>query len=415
MKSDLCIRAIRTTFGALVALGAHAALTATETPSATVDPTAAPTMFMGLDLAVPLEGKAVPILDVSDEEFVVAQGESAVRIPTKGRNLRIQINHALKLSDGAAMIEKLSATRSYTPPADPHRKFANAAGSAGAIEGDVGIASAGLRGSEMAYAVATAVINTGAYAPGAAAAQASAAAAINQAYSDIASSSLNAYSSQHQTSTYYAKLQEELAEENFDALDVEFTVSSPVPLSTPFVIVLLKYRERDQRPEETRTWVVSKALAPLDQQPRTVRFQQGGLPVGYILEDYQVHLFNKGQELATTVAPMRTVLTAEEAFQYRVVDYVSSHPNATLPAAPAAGQVSEGLRHHLTTKYSGHAVYVRVLPTGRTERAFADKACKQPLEDAELETMLSQVRFDPALEKGKPVRGLVMLVGKGSA
>lgn len=415
MNPRIRIHAILTTLGAAAALGATAARASSETHTPAPDPAVAHTMFMGLELAVPHQGRSARILDVSDNEIVVAEGDSAVRIPTKGRNIRIQIDHALKLSEGSATVEKLSATRSYTPKSDPYLKFANAAGSAGALEGDVGIASAGLRGAEMAYAAATGVINSGADAPGAAAAQATAAAAIDRAYVDIASTSQNAFSAQHQTSTYAIKLQEELAEENFDAVDVEFTVSSPVPLSTPFVVVLLKYREREQRPEETRTWVISKALAPLDQQPRRVRFQQGGLPIGYILEDYQVHLFNKGQEIATNVAPMRTLLTPEEAFQYRVVDYVSSHPNATLPAAPAAGQVSDALREHLIAKYAGHAVYVRVLPTGRADRAFSDKACKEPIDDAQLDALLSQVRFDPALEKGKPVRGLVMLVGKGSA
>jgi len=410
MKSATCIHTFVTFLGGAILL-ASAPVRAGTAPS---NPGLAPTMFMGLDLSIPHQGSSLTILDATDNELIISVDGATQRVPTSGRNVRLQFKHSLKLSDGAATIERLEAAPGYSPTNDPYRKFNRSAGVEGGVAAAMDQASAGLRGSEMAYAAATGVINSGAYAPGAEAAQAAAQAAMDASYAQMNQVGLSGMSAQNTTGTYDQQLREELAEENHDALDVAFEVSSPVPLSTPWIAVLLKYRNRDQPQAEPLTWIVTKALAPIGPQATRVRFKQTGLPVGFKMESYQIHLFNKGQEIATTEAPMRTTLTAEEAFQYRVIDYVTTHADATLPAAPAGGQVSDPLREHLTTRYANKPVYVRVLPTGRAERAFADKACKTPLEDVELDTLLSLMRFDPALEKGKPVKGVVMLVGRPS-
>ncbi len=401
--------------GALLLAASIARATTSPGPAATpVDPTAAHTMFMGLDLTVPYEGKNLPILDAGDDALIAANDGQQVRIPTSGRNVRLQVNHALKLSEGAATLEGLAAKPGYSLANDPFRKFESAAAGASSVGAAVDITTVGVRGAEITYAVTTGILNTGAYAPGAESAQKEALAIMTQATSDMVAASQAGGSDQYQAGAHAQKLNEELAEGNFDALDIEFTISSPEQLSAPWIAVLMKYRDRDRPQEDVKTWIVTKALAPIGSQATRVRFKQTGLPLGFRMESYQVHLYNKGVEIATTEAPMRTVISAEEAFQFRVVDYVTSHAEATLPAAPAEGQVSDTLRSHLTTQYANKPVYVRVLPTGRADGIYKDKACKTPVEDARLDSILSAVRFNPALEKGKPVRGVVMLVGKPS-
>ena len=414
MKNERRRYVLMSSLGGALLLAASIARAATSPgPSATpVDPTAAHTMFMGLDLTVPYEGRNLPILDAGDDALIVSNDGQQVRIPTSGRNVKLQVNHALKLSEGAATVEGLAAKPGYSLANDPFRKFESAAAGASSAGAAVDLTTVGVRGAEITYAVTTGIVNSGAYAPGAESAQQEALANMNQATSAMVAATQAGASDQYQAGTHAQRLNEELAEGNFDALDVEFTISSPEPLSTPWIAVLMKYRLRDLPNEEARTWIATKALAPIGQKATRVRFKQTGLPLGFRMEGYQVHLYNKGQEIATTEAPMRTVLSAEEAFQFRVVDYVSSHADATLPAAPATGQFSDTLHTHLTSNYPNKPVYVRVLPSGHAERVYSDKACKTPINDPKLDSILSLVRFNPALEKGKPVRGVVMLVGK---
>ena len=416
MKTAHRMHALTTVFGGALFLAASLAHAASipAADSAPADPGNSPTMFMGLDLSVPYQKKNLPIIDVSDDAMLVSSEAKLLRVPTSERNFRLHVKHTLKVSDGAATVDKLTIEPGFSPGKDPHRKFEAAAGGAGSVGAMVDLASVGMRGAEMAYAAASGIVNSGAFAPGAESAQAAASAAMEQATSSMVAATQSAFSDQFQTSTYAQKLQDELAEGNFDALDVAFTVTSPEELSAPWIAVLMKYRLRDRAQEDVKTWIVTKALAPIGPRTTQVRFKQTGLPVGFVLDSYQVHLYNKGVEIATTEAPMRTVVSAEEAFQFRVIDYISSHENATLPAAPADGEVSATLRTHLTTQYANKPVYVKVLPTGRAERAYSDKTCKTPLNDAELESILKVVRFNPALDKGKPVRGVVMLVGKPS-
>lgn len=413
MKSTPRVHAILPLLGGAILLASSPARATAPAPSAAAaEPAVEHTMFMGLDLSVPQDGKNLAILDVEDDAIVVSKGGQPLRIPTRERNVRLQINHALKLSDGAATIEKVIAEPGYSPATDPRRKFARSAGAEGGVGASMDMATAGLRGSEIAYAVNTGVINSGAFAPGAEAGAAAAQAAMDASVSAMDDVGQSGMGDQFSTASYAQQSQEELAEGNFDALNVEFAVSSPVPLSSPWIAVLVKYRERDKPQGEPLTWVATKALAPIGPAATKIRFQQTGLPVGFRMESYQVHLFNKGQEIATTVAPMRTVLSADEAFQYRVADYVGSHKDKTLPAEPAPGEMSGTLRERLMSRYPNKPVYVRVLPDGRSEGAFLDKACTKPVGDTDLEAMLARTRFNPALEKGKPVKGVVMLVGK---
>ena len=400
--------------GSLLLAASIACATTPEEPGAApANPATAHTMFMGLDLSVPYQEKNLPIIDVSDDSMVVSSETKLLRVPTSARNFRLNVKHTLKVSDGAATIGELKAEPGFSPATDPHRKFEAAAGGAGSVGAMIDLASVGMRGEEMAMAAAAGVATSEGQSP--TAAEGSAAGQnIERASRAMVAASDSAFSDQFQTGTHFQRLQEELAEGNYDALDVTFTISSPEALSAPWIAVLMRYRDRDRPQEDVKTWIMTKALAPIGPKTARVRFKQTGMPVGFLLEGYQVHLYNKGVEIATTEAPMRTVVSAEEAFQFRVIDYISSHENATLPAAPADGEVSATLRTHLTTQYANKPVYVKVLPTGRAERAYSDKTCKTPLNDAELESILKVVRFNPALDKGKPVRGVVMLVGKPS-
>ena len=147
-------------------------------------------------------------------------------------------------------------------------------------------------------------------------------------------------------------------------MEVTFEVSAEQPLASPYVVILAQYHELNAPPGTSRNWIYAKALEPIDSKPRKVRILQGGFPRGFELEKFQVHLYNRGQELATNVADKRVPLTRDEAFQYMLIDYVSSHKGASLPATPAMVKLPADFRTRLAGGQLAQIFFVKVSKDG---------------------------------------------------
>ena len=131
--------------------------------------------------------------------------------------------------------------------------------------------------------------------------------------------------------------------------------------------------------------------------------------MGYILESHHVYLFEEGEEIATDISRKRVPLTADEAFQYSVIEYVGAHKGQTLGATPAIERLPRQLRQQLMVGQLSDTYYVRVTKEGRVADAFRDAEGKQPLGNPQLEAVLKAVPFMPGLAAGKPVEQLVPL------
>ena len=136
---------------------------------------------------------------------------------------------------------------------------------------------------------------------------------------------------------------------------------------------------------------------------------QGGFPLGFVMDDFKVHLFDRGQELATNVADKRVPLTRDEAFLYLKIDYVSSHKEATLPPTAAMGKLPADLRSRLTSAQFAHTFFVKVSKDGLPGEVFLDEACAQKADDSYLLSVIRDIRFNPALDKGRAVDGVARL------
>ena len=201
----------------------------------------------------------------------------------------------------------------------------------------------------------------------------------------------------------------DLAKKLFDAVAVEFEISSATPLKQPFVVLIVRYREKEDDTGTARNMVYARALNEIGAKPQKIRILKGGLPPGYTLEKYQVHLYNAGREIASDVAPQRVPLTRDDAFAYMKIEYLSTHKGATLTTVPALGKLDKTVRSTLTEPQLNAAYFVKVTKDGLPVAAFTDEACSQPVETM-LGTVVNGVRFYPALEKGKPVEGVARLV-----
>jgi len=89
-----------------------------------------------------------------------------------------------------------------------------------------------------------------------------------------------------------------------------------------------------------------------------------------------------------------------------MIDYLSSHKDATRPAAAAFGEATADLRERLAAGEFSQPFFVKVDAEGSPQGAFADDACTKVIGDSYVESVLGDLLYAPALEKGKPVAGV---------
>jgi hypothetical protein len=200
-----------------------------------------------------------------------------------------------------------------------------------------------------------------------------------------------------------------LATSGLDAMDVEFDIRSAKSLHNPYVVTMTRFRPPGAKQGMVQNMVYAQSLHPIDEHLSHVHFVEEGFPFGYELIDFQLHIYNQGQEIATNIAADRVELTREEAFEYVKMEYIGAHPKDTLPAVPAMAKLPADLPAKLAQgKYAG-AFYVKVSKDGLADEAYSDAACTMRIEDPYLESVVKRVRFKPALEIGKPVDGVASL------
>jgi hypothetical protein len=200
-----------------------------------------------------------------------------------------------------------------------------------------------------------------------------------------------------------------IATTGLDAMDVEFDVRSAKPLHNPYVVTMTRFHAVGSKPGFVQNMVYAKSLNPIDEHLSHVHFVEEGFPPDYELLDFQLHIYNRGEEIATNVAADRVELTRDEAFEYVKMEYIGAHQKDSLPAAPAMAKLPADLPAKLAQGKYGTAFYVKVSKDGLADEAYADPACTRRIGDAYLDSIVKRVRFKPALSSGKPVDGIATL------
>jgi hypothetical protein len=356
------------------------------------------TLFMGADVFVQKDKEFRRVEDVVGGSFVVKVKGKEVGIPTEAPDINLKADRSLKITATSVTIGDLKAVRGYTPGNDPVMKFAAASNDAQAMQGDVGALL-----SRMVNAKDSAARDAGSAHPlGGAGVDLAAATRNYNKSSAAANASIGMVASAN------GAMQDELAEEMYDALDVEFDVASNKTFSRPYVVVMLQYHEKGARPGDTHHALYAMALRRLDSEPQSVRIHKTGFPRGFEVEKYQLHIYDGGREAASNLAENQARLTRTEAFTYLLLDYEGTHKGATLPAAPALGRLNPEERTRLTPDQFGITYRVQVAKDGLPGAAFTDAGLSNPAEPA-VAALIANVRFYPALDKGKPVEGVAEL------
>lgn len=367
-------------------------------------------LFMGANLEVQRDKKFYRVEDVTGSEFKIRVGKRETFVPTRNRTTGLKVNPALKLAVTTVQLDDLQSGPSYTPANDPVRKFNAASGAAGGAAAVRDLEYGKMISAEITLAAAgNALSRTAEDSPSRGLVQA----AFDKATADYAASQTGIdpandamSSAQYNTGAYADKMQGELAEGNFDAMEVSFKVSSPVELEDPYMVILFKFQERDAKPGDEGMLIHAKSMDPIGPKPRYIRVREGGLPRGFKYLDCAVHIYNRGEEVATNVSAKRVELTREEARQYLLIEHTSAHQGATVPALAVAGTLPLALRRQLTPDQLERVCFVRVGKDGGPQGVFVDEGCSLKLDDEAMLGALREVFFQPSLYQGKPVDGV---------
>ncbi len=398
------------------------------------------TLFMGADISVNLDKSLYPVRNVIGSSWVIVINGKDEVVSAKRAPLNLKITPSLKLTEVAATLEGFRRVPAYSYANDPSvlltRGLSQAASTnadllavsanaqhvadtatnkalgpmAGFAASDNQFGDAALRIQAGSSKGAPYVVPKGGYTGadvGAFIAQYTAAAAISQARV-IAVAQQGAASAASQTANGDEPAGR-LVTEGMDAMDIEFDVASPRTLNTPYVVTMTRFRTPGSKPGVVQNLVYAQALDPIYSHPTHVHFTEEGFPFNYELVDFQLHLYDRGQEIATNISSRRVELTRDEAFEYVKMEYISSHANETLPAVAAMGRLPAELPTRLAAGKYADTFFARVSKDGLADEPYADAQCSRAIEDPFLRSVVKSLRFKPALARGKPVEGIASL------
>lgn len=393
-------------FASLPSVGAAAAGT-TGSAKSTSDAAKPFALYLGMDLQVECQGKLRPVKDVQGASFIVDVDGRRVAVPTQFHGLKIKIDPALKVSPSGITVSDFKPERAYTYDRDPNRILAQAAAGASSESESIDVANAklvmlqgqmmGIQANAQAHPLDT---SYGEHLGELTQMMNNAQDGVNQALA-AQGATINSIGDAASRAAI------EAGRELYDAFRLTFDVSAPKPIAKPYMIIVVRRQDDPDKPNTLRQWVYAQELDPIGPKPRTIRLFRDGFPAGYKLVDVQLHLYSAGVEMATNVAHKHVGLTADEAFQFTVVNYVEEHKNATLHPVVAKAGVTESIRSRLPGVALNRIYYVKVAKSGIPAGAFTNEGCTEVVDNADLEAALSATRFYPALKNGKPVEAVV--------
>jgi len=350
------------------------------------------TLFEGDNISVGKDADVSPVVDVSGGAWVIRVNGTDTVLSGKSGPVNMRAVAAQKLTELSASVANFKATGAFTWANDPAVKLTRAL--ANSAEVSAGASAAANQSAAAAVSAEMAASSGGSSDSGG-----KGGATGTSTNLSSGSNSMNATGADNDLGL----TANQANTEGYDTLEVAFDISSAHPLPTPYLVTFTWFRDPGAGAGLERKLVFAKALEPIGTTPSKVKFTIEGFPVGYVLVNMEIHLYDRGQEIATNVAPKRKSMTPDEAFSYVREKYIASHKNATLPAQPVMGDLPADLPTHVARGEYASPVYVKVSKDGLADEAFADQACTKKIDDPYLATVVQSIRFKPALDHGNPV------------
>jgi len=390
--------------------GAALASAATSNPETPVTPPKTHVMFVGAEIDVHHGDQFLRIEDVTGSRIVARSGDKPVELRMSSR-LPLRVSEAIKVANKNVAISNLKTERTYTLDADPFRALVDASQLAAGATAVQDIANREMRAAESRLNYATAQAAAAGNPQDAAQWAAAVEGARSEAASAQAAQTASSFDVGHGMNSVGAGssvMQYQAAREAYNAIRVSFEIQPEHDLPKPYVAVIAQIRDPGSKPGEARKWVYVKSLNEISAgEKKTVSIYEAGMPPGFEIEHCDVHVFNGTEEFATSLSRRRIEVTDDEAHQFQILGHISANKGRTLPPSLVARPASRDVWNALDAEQRARPVYARVSKTGKVVGAFRDAGLQQPLHDARIEALLQSLRFNPALEAGRPVEATV--------
>jgi hypothetical protein len=395
------------------------------------------TLFMGADIAINLDKDLYHVRDVWGSNWVIDINGREKEISAKQAPLNLKITPNLKLTETSATIVGFKRVQAYSYANDPSVRLTRGLNQSASMNNDLTAVAqnaqyrvdaqtnreyAGFAASDDQFS-ANAMMTTAQYAYSNSHSAGHDAAGFPNASPVAPSTVNNAFGTgdinvgRLATAATSAAVQSvngdepvgKIATSGMDAMDVEFDIRAGKPLHNPYVVTMTRFRTRGAKAGMVQNLVFAQSLHPIDEHLSHVHFVEEGFPFDYDLIDFQLHIYDRGEEIATNIAADRVELTREEAFEYVKSEYIGAHLKDTLPATPAMARLPADLPAELAKGKYAAEFYVKVSKDGLADEAYSNPACTQRIDDPYLESVVRRIRFKPALNNGKPVDGVATL------
>jgi len=352
------------------------------------------TLFLGSDLSVEWEGRPCLIKGVNDKGFLIDVGGRRVTVSSDRADLKIGGKQALKVAPTGIAVSQLKIERAYTPANDPKRAAANAsAGMAAKINAET--YQMNVQRAQISAILAS---TPSPYGP----TRDQQLESVQKSYSNSVADMLG-----DQGNAMAAVTNPADGNGTYDAFQLSCDITAKTPAKGVYLMLVVHFREPADKANPDRIWILGQEIGDLGPKAKAVRMLRGGFPPGYVLVGTQVHLYSDGAELASDVAPKHVEITADEAFQIAVADYVTQHRNADAQPVKAGEDLPAVVKARLSAGQLGRTYYVKVGRSGVPQGGFLDEACSQKISEEPLAAALSALRFYPALKAGKPVDSVI--------
>jgi hypothetical protein len=400
------------------------------------------TLFMGADIAISLDRDLYPVRDVMGSSWVIDINHQDKVVSAKEAPMNLKITPTLKLTETAVTIAGFKKEPAYSYGNDPSVRLTKGLDSSSAMSTDLidvarnaqakqdtmannGLGGAAVLagsddqfsfnaeffGAQMRYAETHSfgVAKGGIPLPIASSVQPS------MPSSGLGDVGLNLAHASNVSASTFAQTAPgnepvgRIATRGFDAMEIDFDITSPKPLHNPYVVTMTRFHPAGSKQGFIQNLVYAQALNPIDAHHSRVHFVEDGFPFNYELIDFQLHIYDRGVEVATNLAADRVELTRDEAFEYIKSEYIGAHKGATLPAVAVMGNLPADLPTKLNAGKYDHPIFVSVSKDGLATGAFVDSSCQERIDDTYLDSVIGRIRFKPALTNGSPVAGVATL------
>jgi hypothetical protein len=354
------------------------------------------TLFVGVDLFMKHHDDAVSILKLENKRALLNTPERDAVLLSDGAGFSWKM--ATKVSSVSATIADLDTKPVFSPANDPKMQTMKMQSNMQSYLSErVGVAQAGIaRAANQAVFAESAAANPFNSEVQSFDQSASGMGVNADAFLDSATLNMDSL----QTSGLFDDLTDADGNANqFDAMEVSFTISSSIPMANAFVVIVAQIKSG----ETVASTSFHREIGQVTTESRRFKFMQVGLPLGFQLESSKIYLFNYGEEVATNLSEKQYKLTSSQAREYLQFDYMGEHRRETLNAQPAWSIAPSELVAANNPRSFNFPVTVDLDATGSLT-SIHDSGPPIP---AHVRSIVERLTFLPALEKGKPVASTI--------